>query len=415
MEKRTFANGKRFMRKQEKIILFLLAAINFTHILDFMIMMPLGNYLIPHFHITAQQFTVLVSSYSLSAAFSGFMAAFFVDRMDRKKVLLFGYSGFLLGTIACGLAPTYSLLLVSRIVAGLFGGLIAAQILSIISDIFPYENRGKAMGSVMSAFAIASTLGVPFALYLANLIHWHAPFLLVGIMGIALLPLLYRIIPNMTRHIHAPEQKQSPFTALLQLKNDRNMQLALLFNGLINMGHFLIIPFINPFLEFNNGYSRQLTPLIYLSGGIASFIAAHILGRFSDIHGKLKVFTICILLSMPVVIFITHLPVIPFWIVLMLFAFWFAVSTGRGVTGQAMVSNVVPPQYRGSFMSFNSSVQQLGSSMASLLAGYVVVRSSSGKLLHYNQLGAISVGILIACLLLARYLFQKMDQPVRSV
>ncbi|RYY81219.1 MAG: MFS transporter, partial [Chitinophagaceae bacterium] len=168
------------MTPKERILLLLLAAINFTHILDFMIMMPLGNYLMPYFRISPQQFTLLVAAYTVSAGISGFIAAFFVDGFDRKKVLLFGYTGFLLGTIACGFAPSFYALLAARLVAGLFGGLIGAQVLSIISDVFPYERRGQAMGSVMSAFSIASTLGVPFSLYLANLISWHAPFLLVG-------------------------------------------------------------------------------------------------------------------------------------------------------------------------------------------------------------------------------------------
>ncbi|HEX5669380.1 MAG TPA: MFS transporter, partial [Chitinophagaceae bacterium] len=168
----------------KKVILILLAALNFTHILDFMIMMPLGNYLMPYFSISPQQFSYLVAAYTLSASLSGFLAAFFVDRYDRKNVLLIGYGGFLIGTLFCGLAPSYATLLIARIVAGLFGGLIGAQVLSIVSDLFSYEERGKAMGSVISAFAIASTFGVPFALYLANLISWHAPFLFVAIAGL---------------------------------------------------------------------------------------------------------------------------------------------------------------------------------------------------------------------------------------
>src|SRR6476620_10398560 len=99
------------MTWKERIILIILASINFTHILDFMIMMPLGNYLMPYFHISAKQFSFLVGAYTLSAAVSGFTAAFFVDKFDRKRVLLFGYIGFLLGTIACGFAPSYMLLL----------------------------------------------------------------------------------------------------------------------------------------------------------------------------------------------------------------------------------------------------------------------------------------------------------------
>lgn len=397
------------MKKYERIILLLLAAVNFTHILDFMIMMPLGNYLMPYFNISTGQFSFLVSAYTFSAAASGFGAAFFVDHFDRKKVLLFGYSGFLVGTLACGIAPSFALLLMARIVAGLFGGLIGAQVLSIVSDIFPYNQRGKAMGTVMSAFAIASTFGVPFSLYLANIISWHAPFILVAVLGLILLPLLMRFIPKMDGHLLNRDARESPFEALNVITKERKLMLALLFSGLIMMGHFLIIPFINPYMEFNNGYSKQETPLIYLAGGIAAFIAANVLGTLSDRLGKYKIFNICIFLSLPLVIIITNLPAVPIFLLLTLFAIWFAFATGRGVTAQAMLSNVVDTQHKGSFMSFNSSIQQFGSGLASLMAGYIVDKDADGKILHYPLLGYGSVVILVVCLLLGRYLFKGSD------
>ncbi|HVE61500.1 MAG TPA: MFS transporter, partial [Chitinophagaceae bacterium] len=285
------------MNRKEKIILFLLASINFTHILDFMIMMPLGNYLMPYFQISPRQFTLLVAAYTLSAGVSGFVAAFFVDRYDRKKILLVGYIGFLLGTIACGFAPSYHLLLVARLIAGVFGGLIGAQVLSIVSDVFTYERRGAAMGAVMSSFSIASTIGVPFALYLSNIFSWHAPFLLVGFLGIVLIPFISKYVPAMDAHILEKDEDVRKFDVIKTVWQNPTQRMALLFSGLIMMGHFLIIPFINPYLEFNNGYSKTQTPMVYLVGGIAAFFAANILGKISDRLGKLKVFTICILLS----------------------------------------------------------------------------------------------------------------------
>jgi predicted MFS family arabinose efflux permease len=403
------------MKKHEWIVLLLLAAVNFTHILDFMIMMPLGNYLMPYFNISTKQFSFLVSAYTFSAAVSGFGAAFFVDHFDRKKVLLFGYSGFLVGTLACGIAPSFALLLIARIVAGLFGGLIGAQVLSIVSDIFPYNQRGKAMGTVMSAFAIASTFGVPFSLYLANIISWNAPFILVAVLGLVLLPLLMRFIPKMDGHLLNRTAKESPFEALNVITKERKLMLALLFSGLIMMGHFLIIPFINPYMEFNNGYSKQETPLIYLAGGIAAFISANVLGRLSDRLGKYKIFNICIFLSLPLVIIITNLPAVPIFLLLTLFAIWFAFATGRGVTAQAMLSNVVATRHKGSFMSFNSSIQQFGSGLASLMAGYIVDKDADGKILHYPLLGYGSVVILVVCLLLGRYLFKGSDVVAQKV
>ena len=183
------------MKKTERILLLLLASINFTHILDFMIMMPLGNFLMPHFNISAQYFSLIVAAYPITAFVSGLITAFYVDQFDRKKVLLFAYAGFIIGTIACGVAPNAWLLMLARVLTGLFGGLIGAQVLSIIADTFSYEKRGRAMATVFMAFSVASIFGVPFSLYLARLISWHAPFIFIGILGLLLLPLLARFSP----------------------------------------------------------------------------------------------------------------------------------------------------------------------------------------------------------------------------
>lgn len=397
------------MTSKERLMLILLAALNFTHILDFMIMMPLGNYLMPYFKISPQQFTFLVSSYTISAAVSGFAAAFFVDNYDRKKILLIAYLGFLIGTLACGLAPTFTLLFLSRTVAGIFGGLIGAQVLSIVADTFPYERRGMAMGTLMSAFSLASTFGVPFALYLANIFSWHAPFLLVGSLGFILIPFLMRYIPSMTSHIHIGATHESKLASLTNVLKDKNQYRALIFSGLIMFGHFLIIPFINPYMEFNMGYSKSETPMVYLVGGVTSFVAANLLGRLSDLYGKLTIFSICVIVALPMVYAITHMPEIHFALILTIFGLWFSVATGRGVTSQAMVSQMVNPEHRGSFQSFNSSIQQLGTGLASLTAGYIVVKGEGDKILHYDWVGYLSISVLIVSLLLGRRIFKVID------
>jgi MFS transporter, DHA1 family, inner membrane transport protein len=399
------------MSKNERLIIILLASINFTHILDFMIMMPLGNYLMPYFKLSPQQFTFLVGAYTLTAGISGFAAAFFVNRYDRKKVLLYGYTGFLLGTIACGIAPSYELLLAARVFAGLFGGLIGAQVLSIVADLIPYERRGAAMGAIMSAFAMASTFGVPFSLYLANIFSWHAPFLLVGILGIVIIPLVWKLVPSMSGHIQEEHGKR--IDVLMAVVQNPTQRLALLFSCLIMMGHFLIIPFINPYMEFNNGYPKSITPMIYLVGGISSFFAANILGRIADKYGKLQVFSVSVLVSLFFVWLITNLPPVHFVLALAMFGIWFILATGRGVSAQAMISNVVDPKQRGSFMSFNSSVQQLGTAAASFISGIIVVQGPGGKILRYEWLGYLSIVILLICFFLARRLFRKMqNQPL---
>lgn len=383
------------MSNKERIILLLLAALNFTHILDFMIMMPLGNFLMPYFNITAGQFSSVVAAYTFSAGTSGFLAAFFVDNFDRKKVLLFGYVGFLLGTLCCAIAPTYELLLAARIFAGVFGGIIGAQVLAIVADLIPYERRAAAMGMIMAAFSVASVFGVPFSLYLSNQFGWHSPFFFIAGVGTLLIPLLIRYIPRMDQHIKTHTKRISPIELVRGVVSDNNQLIALLLSGTIMLGHFLIVPFLNPFLEFNMGFSKSQTPLMYLVGGALTLFTSPIIGRIADKTGKYKLFTIMVLLGLLPIAFITNMPHVPFYLVLCVTGFWFIVSSGRGIPVQAMVSNVVPAERRGSFMSFNSSVQQLFVGSASLIAGYIVEKAPDNKILHFSTTGYLSIALLI--------------------
>ncbi|HKB43878.1 MAG TPA: MFS transporter, partial [Chitinophagaceae bacterium] len=321
-----------------------------------------------------------------------------------------------LGTLACGLAPTYGLLFAARILAGLFGGIIGAQVFSIVADLFVYERRGRAMGAVMSAFAVASILGVPISLYLTNLFkfNWHVPFIFIGSLGILLVPFIIKFIPAMIGHIKEKEEGESRFKALITVCKIPAQRSALIFSGLLMMGHFLIIPFINPYMEFNKGFSKDLTPMIYLVGGMASFIAAIFLGRFSDKAGKLSVFSWSVFFSLFMVMLITSMPNVPFSLVLAFFAVWFILATGRAVTAQAMISEVVRAEQRGSFMSVNGSIQQLGSGIAALSAGAIVVTEKSGRIINYNWVGYLSVLVLLSSLILGRIVFKKIDKAEKG-
>ena len=397
------------MNRKERILLFLLASINFTHILDFMIIMPLGNYLMPYFHISTQQFSLIVSAYSYAAFTSGIIAAFVIDNFDRKKSLLFGYIGFIVGTALCGLAPDYKFLIAARIMAGLFGGLIGAQILSIVADTFSYERRGRAMGYLMAAFSVASVLGVPISLYVANLISWHAPFIMVAIMGFLLMPFIIKFVPPMKAHITEKEHRK-PAEAFLIIFSRKNALLAIALSSLMVFGHFLIVPFINPFMEFNVGFTKNQIPLTYVVGGIATLFSAPFFGKLADKVGKLKVFVICSLLSLPFVYFITNMPATAFYYVLVATGIWFVVANGRMIAAQAMVSNVIEPQYRGSFMSVNSSLQQLFVGSASFMAGLIVTNDSvTKKISHYEWVGYLSIVILAFCIFLGFALKKTTD------
>jgi len=399
------------MNNKERIILLLLAALNFTHIMDFMIMMPLNNYLMPYFDITPKQFSFLVAAYTFSAGTSGFLAAFFVDRFDRKKVLLFGYTGFLVGTLCCAVSPTYGLLLASRIVAGMFGGLIGAQVLSIVADLIPYERRGFAMSWIMAAFSVASVFGVPFGIYIANHFNWHGPFVFIAAFGALLLPFIVRYLPRMDAHIKEGRKKSGPLELVSTIAKDRNQVLALCLSACLMMGHFMIIPFLNPYMELNMGFSKVTqTPLIYMIGGALTLVTSPIMGRLADKIGKHRLFVILVLMGIAPIALITNLPPIPFYLVLCITGFWFIISSGRSIPAQAMISNVVSPERRGSFMSFNSSVQQIFVGFASLLAGMIVTRSTENKLEHYELTGYLSIGITLLSVVVAA----KLNSRARS-
>ena len=268
------------------------------------------------------------------------------------------------------------------------------------------------MGAVMSAFAAAYILGVPISLYLTNLFkfNWHVPFILIGSLGIIFVPLIIRFIPKMIDHINKQNKGGSIFKALIVVCKVPAQRSALVFSGLLMMGHFLIIPFINPYMEFNKGFSKDLTPMIYLVGGMASLVAAIFLGRFSDKVGKLPVFIWSVFFSLFMVMIITSMPNVPFSIVLGFFAIWFILATGRAVTAQAMVSEVVRAEQRGSFMSVNGSIQQLGSGIAALAAGSIVVTEKSGRIMNYNWVGYLSILVLLLSMIVGRRVFKKLDR-----
>lgn len=404
------------MGKQERIILLLLASLNFTHIMDFMIMMPLGNYLMPHFNISAQQFSFLVAAYTISAGTASISAAQFIDRFDRKRVLLFAYTGFLIGTFFCAIAPSYLSLLSARIVAGLFGGLIGAQVLSIVADMIPFERRGAAMGIIMASFSVASVFGVPFGLYIAEFFNWHAPFFFVVGLGAVLLPLLFKFIPSMNSHV-----KKEPFTKQVLLRifvpvivvwdiiKEKNQRLAVLLTSTMMMGHFLIIPFLNPFMELNVGFTTKQTPLIYFVGGALTLFTSPIIGKLADKFGKFRLFSIMIMFAVIPIALITNMPRIPFYFVLCITGFWFVVSTGRAIPAQAIVSEVVPPERRGKFMNINSSVQQFAVGLASIFAGMIVVKTPDNTIQNYDLTGYISIVVILSCLLSAYRLNKAMN------
>lgn len=388
---------------KEQIIVLLLACINFTHIMDFMIMMPLGPQLMRLFQISPQEFGLIVSAYTFSAGISGFLAAFFVDRFDRKQILLFAYTGFVLGTFACAFAPTYLFLVIARVLTGIFGGLIGAQVFSIIGDIIPYERRGSAMGSISAAFSMASVVGVPFSLYIAAELSWHAPFVLIASLGALLIPFVYKIFPKMDSHIQQ-SMKSQPFAVIENIAKDSNQQLGLLFGVILIVGHFSIIPFISPYMVANVGFSEKELTYIYFVGGVLTFFTSPLIGKLSDKYGKLKIFTLFGILALIPIFLITNMPKIPIPLALVVTAMFFVFASSRFIPANAMITSLVSPQQRGGYMSISYSLQQLASGGAAFIAGLIVSKSANGELQNYEYVGYMAILVSIACVFVAQKL-----------
>lgn len=395
--------------KNERLILIVLAAGMFTHIMDFMIMMPLGSQLMRIFEISPREFSFLVASYTITAGVSGFVAAFLIDRYDRKQSLLFVYLGFALGTLACAFAPTYAILLFTRSLAGAFGGVLGAIILSIVSDIVPLERRAQGIGVVMASFGIASVVGVPFGLFIASESSWHAPFLFLGVLALAIAILMFLFIPGLTKHLNATGHLK-PTQVLREIFGKRNPRIGLTFTSVLMLGHFTIIPFVAPYMVGNVGFTEKQLAYIYFVGGLCTLFFSPWVGKMADKHGRLKIFTIFgSLVIIPILIITTLVPV-PIWLALVIAAVFFVFSNGRMVPSTTMETAIIKPELRGSYMSIRSSVQQLSSGLASTIAGFIIVEQPSivnpgtKALINYPYVGAIAVFFSLASLLIARKL-----------
>lgn len=386
----------------EKRLLFVLAAIQFTNIVDFMIIMPLGPQLMRLFDISPAQFSLLVSAYTFSAGIVGFLAAFFIDRFDRRQALLTVYAGFILGTLACALAPGYGSMVAARIVTGIFGGMLGALVLSVVADAIPAERRATAMGLVTAAFSAASVFGVPFGLYIASLFSWHAPFLFLVIVGLFIWLGIYAWMPAMRGHIRVKVDVPSPLVLIKSVLGTKNLRFALGLMMVLMLGNFMVTPFISPYMVANVGFTEQELTYIYLFGGFITIFSSPWIGRISDRFGAKRVYTIFALLTTLPILLITHLGITPIYYVLIITSSFFVVSGGRMIPAQTMVAGAVDAGKRGAFMSFTSSVQQLSTALAAFISGLIVEKTADGSLTNFHWVGYLSASICLLSILLAR-------------
>ncbi len=391
-------------------MLLVLAGAQFTHMMDFMVMMPLGPQFMRLFDISPQQFGLLVSAYTFSASVFGFGAAFYADRFDRKSLLLTLYAGFALATLLCALAGSYALLLIARAVAGAFGGLVGATVFAIIGDAVPEVRRGAATGTVMSAFSLAAIAGVPTGLYLAAQFDWRAPFFLLTGLSIVILLVAARVLPRVDAHlIHARERH--PGRHLRQLLANRTHLNAFALIVTLMFAGFSVIPFISPYMVANVGLREADLTYLYFVGGLATLFTARVIGRLADRHGKHQVFMWVAALSIVPILVMTHLPALSLALALVVMTVFMVFVSGRMVPAIALITTAVEPRLRGSFMSLNGAVQQMSAGFAAIGAGAIIGQSKTGALTHYGLVGTLAAGSTVLAILLARRLGRAVRQP----
>lgn len=374
--------------RREFWLLVTLAGIQFTHILDFMIMMPLGPQFTALFGITDAQFGLLVSAYTLAAGLSGLLASAYIDRFGRKRLLLWLYSLFALATLACGLAPTYGALMGARIAAGVFGGVLSALSQTIVADVIPFERRGRAMGIVMTAFAVSSVAGVPAGLFLAAHLSWHAPFFGIATVSAVLALLALRTLPPLRGHLQGSD-RPSPLGGIWQVLAARNHQRAFVFSALLMFAGFTVIPYITIYLQANAGVRPDQIPLIYLAGGALTLFTARLFGRLTDRLGKVVTFRRAALLAIVPMMATTLVQPLPFWAILPVSCAFFVCMSGRMIPGMAILTSAADPALRGTFMTLNSAVQSAAMGLAAFTGGLIIGRDAHGLVQHYWMAGLL--------------------------
>jgi predicted MFS family arabinose efflux permease len=394
----------------QKVVVGMLAFLQFAVILDFMLMAPLGAVIMPSLSITPAQFGTVVSAYAFAAGVSGLLTAGFADRFDRKKLLLFFYGGFIAGTAWCGAAQSFESLLLARIVTGLFGGVIGSVVLAIATDLFAPQMRGRVMGFIQTAFAASQILGLPIAIYLSARWNWHVPFLALVALGVIGGLLIATYMKPVADHLKVP-QEHGAFNHLLHTVTQPRYLMSFVSVLFLATGGFMLMPFSSAFTVNNLGISLHDLPVIYLVTGIATIFIGPLVGKAADSFGTLRVFFFGTAVMIVMVLIYTHLSTSTLLVVTVINVVLFVGIFSRMIPFQALMSQVPAQTQRGSFNAINASISQLAGGLASVVAGHIVQQGADGKLHHYEIAGYV----VVASSLLASVLLWRIHRGVTTV
>lgn len=381
----------------QKFVVLILALTQFSVILDFMVMSPLGDMLMKSMDIAPAQFGLAVSAYAISAGLSGLLTAGFADRYDRKKLLLFFYTGFIIGTVLCGMATTYWLLIAARIFTGIFGGVIGSISMAIITDIFDIHHRGRVMGFIQMGFGASQVMGIPISLYIANHWGWQSPFIMVAILGTVIAVLILMRLQPVTKHLEL-QQDRNAFSHLWHTIAKRHYRIGFLTTALLSLGGFMMMPFGSAFAINNLKLTTHELPLLFMMAGVGTLIIMPMVGKLSDRIDKFKIFTVASVWMSIMVVIYTNLGPTPLWMVVTLNILMMMGIMSRMIPSTALVTAIPEVSDRGAFMSINSSLQQIAGGFAAAVAGMIVVQKDPmAPIEHYDTLGYIMIGISVLC------------------
>lgn len=391
------------------LVIIILALTQFTVVLDFMVMSPLGDMMMKTMKLTTSQFGFAVSGYAFSAGISGLLTAGFADRYDRKKLLIFFYVGFILGTLLCSLTTSYPMLIGARIVTGLFGGVIGSISMAIVADLFVLEQRGRAMGFLQMGFGASQVLGIPIGLFIANVWGWQSPFLMiVGLSSCVTLFIILRMKP-IDKHLDSKSDKKA-LHHLWHTLSLRDYRVGFMGTALLSLGGFMMMPFGSAFAINNLHVTQQQLPLLFMVAGVSTLFIMPVLGKLSDKFDKFKLFAIASMWMIVVVLIYTNLGITPLGVVMIFNVIMMMGIMGRMVPSMALVTALPEMHDRGAFMSINSSLQQIAGGFAAGIGGLIVFQKDKfSPLEHYNTLGLVIVSIS----LLGIFMVYRIDRLVK--
>jgi predicted MFS family arabinose efflux permease len=386
----------------QKFVIFLLAITQFTVVLDFMVMSPLGDIMMKTLNITTAQFGIAVSAYAFSGGISGLLTAGFADKYDRKQLLLFFYIGFVVGTLFCALAPNYHLLVLARIITGIFGGVMGSISMAIVTDLFSLQQRGKVMGFVQMGFGASQVLGIPIGLYIANAWGWHIPFLWIAVMSSFIVILLFLKLQPITEHL-VLQKKESALNHLWHTISQKSYKIGFLATGLLSIGGFMMMPFGSAFAINNLKLTVEQLPFMFMVTGVASLIFMPLVGQLSDKFDRFNVFAIATISATVIMNIYANYAATPFWLVLTTNIVMMIALISRMVSVGALTSAIPQPQDRGAFMSINSSLQQVAGGFGAMLGGLIIVQKDRyAPLERYDILAMVASVIMIFTIFLVR-------------